>query len=310
MHHVYTVWCVFKLFKASLQGQKKKRSENLAQVSESSLHFWRLEQRCLHISLANIKSRGQQPWGEVGWGSSTYSSYEGQELPLSQRPSATLGTPNKHWDFMGCLVNERRTGSLLWKAQKGCWVAEGGVWEHDEGAWICYPSLLRNGSVWPQPLKWRMEIRTHAFAHTVLMSCPQVHLELTCPGTILFPTMGGDPIRLSVFIYFTWVTRQKAPIQPLCLTFPPGLSGSVCVYVPSWWCDGVVLHPGGKWSLPRVICESLQPLSLIRCCGFKENNHVTHFYYFFPAHVTGDTGKRSGPPESEVLLTQYLAFVF
>lgn len=32
---------------------------------------------------------------------------------------------------------------------------------------------------------------------------------------------------------------------------PPFVSS--CVYVRSWWCEGVAVHPGGKWSLPCVI---------------------------------------------------------
>lgn len=74
------------------------------------------------------------------------------------------------------------------------------VRKNDEGPWICYRSLLRNGTVLPQPLKWRMEIRTHAWpakvnwwimyasTSTVLIKYPQVQLELTCSGTILIKT--------------------------------------------------------------------------------------------------------------------------
>lgn len=143
---------------------------------------------------------------------------------------------------------------------------------------------------------------------------PQVHLELTCPGTILFPNMGGDPICscLTVFISFPWVTQQEAPIHPLCLTFLPGLSGSVCVYVRSWRCDGVLLHPRGNRSLPFVILCSVNHYSPYQWSAAVALWIIItwHVFILCPAHVKGDTGKCSGPPEPEVLLTEYLAFVF
>lgn len=135
---------------------------------------------------------------------------------------------------------------------------------------------------------------------SLLMRYPRVHLELTCPGNVVFNcTSVGSNIKVTQLtvdtgiaikqlsehiytfhlvlhatattalscisqhgwrsdsltshwplIYFTWVMQQ---ILRSSLLFLPALCGSACVYMRSWRCEGVALHPGGKWSLPCVI---------------------------------------------------------
>lgn len=98
---------------------------------------------------------------------------------------------------------------------------------------------------------------------------------------------------------FSWVRQWKALIFHLYLTFIPVLRDSVCVSVRSWLCDGVVLHPGGKRSLPHDILFSVTHYSRyqwtfagsaaaastepgVQCTWwFKTRNWQLFFNYFY-----------------------------
>lgn len=214
-------WFGFKLC-WSLHGRKEtknhrtEKAQKLTSFAKLSFQFWRLEQWCLHTSLTNITAAVKGGGGGGGVHPCPVQLRDKSFLSARLLCSAayttgsvwlsgTHGTPNKKFLWEPSSSSEDRKtvtkrkdrllADLHIKKKKKSLAGRGrSVRKNDEGPWICYRSLLRNGAVLPQPLQWRMEIRTpkfdcwilYAFTSTVLKKYPQVHLERTRSGTILF----------------------------------------------------------------------------------------------------------------------------